>query len=69
MLICNTHFPEKKITISNLDKKWITPKLKQLSRKIKVELYRNGKSPRWRKLKREFKVKKRKAITSFHSNL
>ena len=68
LLICDKHFPEKTITISNLDKKWITPELKTLSRKIKAEFYRNRKSFRWKKLKKEFKVKKKKAITSFHSN-
>ena len=68
LLICEKHFPEQIITISKLDKKWITPELKTLSRKIKAEFYRNGKSCRWKKLKKEFKVKKKKAITSFHSN-
>ena len=32
LLICDKYFPEKKITISNLDKKWITLELKTLSR-------------------------------------
>ena len=66
--LLNKHFPEKEIKISNLDKKWITPELKSLSRKIKKEYYRNKKSPKWRKLKKEFKLKKRKRIKSFHSN-
>ena len=68
LLICDQYFPEKKITISNLDKRWITLELKTLSRKIKAEFYRNRKSPKWRKLKREFKTKKKKAIRSFHDN-
>ena len=67
VLICDKYFPQKKITISNLDKKWITPELKTLSRKIKGEFYRNGKSSKWKKLKKEFKVKKKRAIQSFHS--
>ena len=33
--ICNKYFPERSIKISSLDKKWITPFLKSLSRRIK----------------------------------
>ena len=41
--ICSRHFPEKSQKISSLDKKWITPYLKNLSRKIKTEFFRNRK--------------------------
>ena len=41
--ICEKHFPAKTIKISNLDKKWITPELKSLSRKMKKEYFRNRK--------------------------
>ena len=67
-LVCNKYFPEKKITISNLDKKLITVELKTLSRRIKAEYFRNRKSPKWRKLKKEFKKKKKKSIRAFHDN-
>jgi hypothetical protein len=66
--ICDKYFPEKTITISNLDKKWITPELKTLSRNIKREFFRKRKSSKWKKLKIEFKKKKRKAIQTFHYN-
>jgi hypothetical protein len=65
--ICNKHFPEKTIKISNLDKKWMTPHLKNLSRKIKAEFYRHRKSPKWKLLKKEWKVKKINAVRQFHS--
>ena len=62
MVLSNKQFPEKEIKISNLDKKWITPELKSLSRKIKNEYYKNKKSPKWKKLKKEFKVNELKAV-------
>ena len=37
--ICDKHFPSKIVKISNLDKKWITPELKTLSRKVKKEFF------------------------------
>ena len=48
-------FPEKSMTVSVLDKKWMNPKLKSLNRKIKREFYKNRKSIKWRKIKK-FKV-------------
>ena len=64
--ICDKHFPTKIVKISNLDKKWITPELKTLSRKIKKEFYRHKRSHLWKKLKKEFKTKKKCAIQNFH---
>ena len=61
------HFPEKVMKISNLDKKWMTPYLKNLSRKIKSEFYRKRKSKKWRQMKKEFKVKKKKAVRDFNT--
>ena len=55
------------MTVSNLDKKWMTPELKELLRKVQREYFLNRGSTKWRKLKTEFKKKKRKTISSFHS--
>ena len=63
----NKYLPEKVIKISYLDKKWITPQLKQLNRKFKREFYRYGKSDRWRTLKNKFKRLKRKRIKRFYN--
>ena len=48
------HFPEKTVMLSYLDKKWMTPQLKNLNRKIKREFHKNRKSPKWTKLKKEY---------------
>ena len=63
---CNKHFPEKSLKISTFDKKWITPFLKILSRKVKAEFHRNRKSAKWRALKKEWKVKKKEAVCLLH---
>ena len=49
--ICDKHFPAKTVKISNLDKKWITPELKTLSRKVKREFFLHRKSNLWKKTK------------------
>ena len=41
--------PEKSVMVSYLDKKWMTPQLKNLNRKIKREFYKNRKSFKWKK--------------------
>ena len=43
--------------------------LKNLSRKIRAEFYRNRKSPKWRQMKKEWKAKKIVAVRQFHSKL
>ena len=60
------YFRQKSVTISNLDKKWMTPELKNLQRQVQREYVQNRQSAKWRRLKFEFKQKKRKAILSFH---
>ena len=61
------HFKQRRVTISSLDKKWMTPELKTLLRQVQREYFQNRKSPKWRKLKFDFKQKKRKTIQAFHS--
>lgn len=63
----NKHFRQRRVTISNLDKKWMTPELKTLLRQVQREYLQNRKSRKWRLLKFEFKQKKRKTIQAFHS--
>ena len=64
--IRDRHFKQKTVMMTNLDKKWMTPEIKNLHRKLKREYYKNRKSPKWRKLKRDFKKKKRSSIMNFH---
>ena len=63
----NKYFPEKSLKVSNLDKKWMNPKLKSLHRNIQREYYSHRRSEKWRKLKTKFKREKRNAIKSFYS--
>ena len=65
--ILNTHFPEKNITISSLDKKWMTPQIKQVLRKMQSEYFSKGKTGRWRKLKSKFRKLKRKSVRAYFS--
>ena len=61
------YFPERKVMVSYLDKKWMTPQLKNLNRKVKREFYKNRKSNKWKKLKRKFKYLKRKRVQDFYT--
>ena len=42
--ILNKYFPEKVVTISNLDKTFMTPNLKNFHRQMQRELYKKGKT-------------------------
>ena len=66
--LLDKHFPEKDVRISNLDKKWMSPNLKILHRKIQREFVKHRKSKKWRELNKKFKKLKRKAIQSFYKN-
>ena len=44
------YFPEKKVFMTNMDKYWMTPELKQLLRKAQRERLKNGKSDLFKKL-------------------
>ena len=62
------YFPEKISKISNLDKKWMSPTLKQLHRQMQREFYVRRKSNKYKKLKSKFKKMKRNAIKSFYAD-
>ena len=62
------YFPEKTTQISNLDRKWFSPELKQLHRKLQREFYSNRKSTKYKRLKCKFKQMKRKAVKSYYSD-
>ena len=66
--LLDKHFPEKSITISSLDKKWMSPDLKNLLRKRQREFVKHRKSNKWKKLNKKFKKLKRKTIKNFYSN-
>ena len=48
-------------------KKWMTPELKQLHRRVQREFFKSRQSAKWRKLKKSFKKLKKKSVRSFHT--
>ena len=66
--LLDKYFPEKSVTISNLDKTWMTPQLKQLLRQVQRERVNNGKVGKFRKLWSKFRrLKIKKRIKNFNS--
>ena len=62
------YFPEKTTQISNFDRKWFSPALKQLHRKMQREFYSNRKSSKFNSLKSKFKKMKKKAVRTYYSD-
>ena len=53
-------FPEKTVMISNLDKAWMTPEVKQILRQVQRERLQNGKSVKFKQLWAKFRRLKRR---------
>ena len=62
------YLPEKSVMVSCLDKKWMSPQLKNLLRKIQREFYKKRKSRKWKKLKKKYKQLKKKTVRNFYTN-
>ena len=62
------YFPEKVTKMSNLDRDWMSPELKQLHRAKQREYYKHRKSIKYKKLKLKFKKLKRKTLKNVYSN-
>ena len=60
-------FHKKMVEISCLDKKWFSPAIKQIHRRMCREFFKNRRSPKYKKLKFKFKKMKRKSIKEFYS--
>ena len=60
--LLDKHLPEKRVTMTNLDKPWMNPELKQLLRQVQRERLRNGKNGRFKKLWSKFRRLKRHRI-------
>jgi hypothetical protein len=56
------YFPEKVVKISSMDKKWMTPTLNQLHRKMQREYYHKRRSAKYKIMKSKFKKMKRHFI-------
>ena len=61
------YFPEKIVNISSLDKKWMSPTLKQLHRRMQRSFHKNRGNLKYEKLKLKFKRMKRAAIKAFYA--
>ena len=61
-------FPEKVTKLTNLDRVWMSPELKQIHRAKQREFYKHRKSTKYQKLKKKFKRLKKKILKEFYSN-
>ena len=61
-------FPEKVTRISHLDKKWMSPQLKQLHRAMQREFYKHRRSMKYKKLRSKFRKLKRTTVKKFYSS-
>ena len=60
--------PEKRSKMSNLDREWMSPELKQMHRSMQREFVKNRKSQKYKILKSKFKKAKRRTSKGFYSN-
>ena len=61
-------FPEKITKMSILDKKWMSPHLKQLHRGMQREFCKHRKSTKYKKLRSKFRKLKRKSVKTFYKD-
>ena len=61
--------PEKTVVMTNLDKCWMTPELKQLLRQTQRERLRHGNSKNFRKMRAKFRRLKKKKINTNTENV
>ena len=61
-------FSQKKVTqMSNLDREWMTPELKQILRAKQREFFKHRKSEKYRRLRTKLKKLKRKTLKELYS--
>ena len=65
----NYFLPEKVITFSSDNQVWVTPEIKQLSRKKSREYFKNRKSPKWKELKNLLSEKCETARKAYYLNI
>ena len=64
--LLDKYFPTKTVTISSLDKYWMTPQLKQLLRQVQRERLMKGKGGKFKKLWAKFRKLKRRQVKSYY---
>ena len=65
--LLDKYFPEKTVIVSNLDKYWMTPQLKQLLREVQRARLKNGKGGKFKQLWAKFRRLKRSEIRGFYT--
>jgi hypothetical protein len=67
--LLDKYFPEKTVTMTNLDKYWMTPEMKQLLRQVQRTRLIEGRSPKFKKLWYKFRKLKRAKIASLRNKM
>ena len=67
--LLDKYFPEKTVTMTNLDKYWMTPEIKTLLRQVQRTRLQEGRSPKFKKLWSKFRKLKRAKIVSFRNKM
>ena len=62
------YLPEKITHMSNFDKKWFCPQLKQIHRSMQREFYKHRKSQKYIRLRAKFRKLKRRNVQTFFSS-
>ena len=62
------YFPVKTVKMTTLDKPWFSPALKLKFNEMQSEFFKNGKTPRWKSLRKIFRSAKKKACQNFNVN-
>ena len=62
------YLPEKVTQMSNIDRKWMSPQLKQLHRAMQREFYNQRRSKKYIKMRAKFRKLKRKSVKSYFAS-
>ena len=65
----DTFLPEKVVKFTSEDQVWITPEIKEISRKKQREYAKHRRSPKWKSLKTIFDAKCESAKRAYYSNI
>ena len=63
------YFTRKSVKFTSEDQVWITPELKDISRKKQREFFKHRKSSKWRNLNKLFEEKSELAKKSYYTNI
>ena len=61
--------PEKTVKFTSEDQVWVTPEIKEISRKKRREYFKNRKSPKWKTLEDLFNTRCESAKITYYENI